>query len=162
MSRLNRDTYIAIFLLVAWCVFFWASFDIRQIDYGTMGAEVWPRGVLAILFCLTAIYLFQSIKAGPDETADEPFTVGAWLRKYQNPLWCYGLYFIFLLTLPVFGMLIGGIALVFCLLTVLGERTPRFLLIHAAVAVLSITGMWALFTFALGVILPQGMIFTTL
>lgn len=162
MSRINRDTYIAIFLMIAWCVFFWASFDIRQIDYGTMGAEVWPRGILVILFVLTGIYLFQSIKAGPDEAAAEPFSVGGWFRKYQNPLWCYALYFLFLLTLPVLGMLIGGIALVFCLLTVLGERTPRYLLLHAVIAVVSITGMWALFTYALGVILPQGEIFSIL
>ncbi|WNJ99479.1 tripartite tricarboxylate transporter TctB family protein [Thalassospiraceae bacterium LMO-JJ14] len=162
MSRINRDTFIAILLMIVWSVFFWASFDFRQIDYGTMGAEVWPRGILIILFVLTAVYLFQSIKAGPDAVADEPFTVRGWLRKYHNPLWCYALYFLFLLTLPVLGMLIGGVALVFCLLTVLGERTPRDLLIHAVIAVVSITGMWALFTYALGVILPQGMIFTTL
>jgi len=162
MSRINRDTVIALFLMITWAVFFWASFDIRQIDYGTMGAEVWPRGILVILIALTAVYLFQSIKAGPDAESDEPFSVKGWLQKYHNPLWCYALYFVFLLTLPVLGMLIGGIVLVFCLLTVLGNRSPRDLMIHAAIAVVSITGMWALFTYALGVILPQGIIFSTL
>jgi hypothetical protein len=162
MSRINRDTIIAILLLITWSVFMWASFDIRQIDYGTMGAEIWPRGILVMLYVLTTVYFIQSIKAGPDLAPDEPWTFRGWLRKYYNPLWCYALYLIFLLTLPVLGMLIGGIALVFCLLTVLGERTPRALVLHAVIAVVSITGMWALFTYALGVILPQGEIFTIL
>ncbi len=162
MSRLNRDTVIALFLMIMWSVFLWASFDIRQIDYGTMGADVWPRGIVLLLFILTAIYLFQSLRAGADETPDEPFTIKGWFVKYRNPLWCYALYFVFLLTLPYLGMLIGGVLLVFCLLTVLGGHTPRDIAIHAAIALISITGMWAIFTYALGVILPQGMIFTTL
>ncbi|MGY9014836.1 MAG: hypothetical protein ACKVG9_06025, partial [Rhodospirillales bacterium] len=51
-------------------------------------------------------------------------------------------------------------AFVFLTLTALGERTPRSLGIHAAIAIISITFMWSVFTFGLKVFLPQGIIFS--
>ena len=84
------------------------------------------------------------------------------LRKYRNPLWCYGLFLAFLLTLDYLGMLIGGVLFVFCLLTAVGGASKRNLIVHALIAVIMIGAMWALFTYALGVIFPQGEIFTTL
>ncbi len=160
MGRLNRDTIIAMFLLIVWSVFLWASFDIRIVEYGTMEANVWPKGVLAILYVLTAIYLFQSIREGAGPPPDEPFSIGRWLRTYRNPIWCFALYLVFLLTLPIFGMLIGGILLVFMLLNILGDRTPRDIAIHAVIAIVSIGGMWSIFTFALRVIMPPSMFFS--
>ena len=88
--------------------------------------------------------------------------MGGWLRHYRNPLWCYGIYFLFLATLPVLGSLIGGILLIFLLLSVIGGFGRRQLLLHGAVAVIAMGAMWSLFTFGLRVILPQGEIFTTL
>ena len=160
MGRLNRDTIIAMFLLIVWSVFLWASFDIRVVDYGTMEANVWPRGILAVLYVLTALYLLQSIRAGSDPEPSEPFTVVGWLKKYRNPIWCFALYLTFLLTLPIFGMLIGGILLVFMLLNILGDRTPRAIAIHAMIAVISIGGMWSVFTFGLRVLMPSSMFFS--
>ena len=85
MGSLNRDTIIAIFMMIFWSIFLWASFDIRIVEYGTMEADVWPRGVLIILYILTAIYLVQSLRAGPDAEPEEPFTVAGWLRKISQP-----------------------------------------------------------------------------
>ena len=56
----------------------------------------------------------------------------------------------------VLGMLIGGIGFVFLILTVLGERNLKHHARHAAIAVVTIGVMWALFTFGLNVILPEG------
>ena len=39
MMRLNKDACVAIFLLLACGVLFWASFDIRQPDYGVLMPE---------------------------------------------------------------------------------------------------------------------------
>jgi predicted membrane-bound spermidine synthase len=68
------------------------------------------------------------------------------------------LFLAFLLTIDFLGMLLGGIVFVFLALSVLGERTPKQLTIHALVAVISVGAMWAIFTFALRVILPEGTI----
>ena len=54
------------------------------------------------------------------------------------------------------GMLLGGMAFVFVTLSFLGPNERRSHLINAAVAVVTIGCMWLLFTYALGVILPQG------
>ena len=161
MTKLNRDTICAIVILMAGGVFFWATFYIKDMQYESLGSEVWPRVILVLLFILTLSYLLQSLKQGPDET-DEGTGTGllGWISRYQNALWCYALFAGFLFTLDFFGMLIGGALFVFLTLTALGDRSFRSHLIHAAIAIISITFMWSIFTFGLKVILPQGEIFT--
>jgi hypothetical protein len=155
VNVINRDTVIAVALLLFCGLFYAASFQIEQTNYGTIGAEVWPRLVLAVLFVLSTIYLFQSARKGPDEAADHE---AGFFSRYRNAILCYGLFLAFLLTIDFLGMLLGGIVFVFLALSVLGERTPKQLTIHALVAVISVGAMWAIFTFALRVILPEGTI----
>lgn len=156
MSRLNRDTIVAVFLLLFCGVFFAASFQIEQTSYGTIGAEVWPRLILALLVVLSTIYLFQSVRLAPESAGTRERQ--GFLARYRNAIWCYGLFLVFLLTLDIFGMLLGGILFVFAALTVLGERTSRMIAIHAVVAVVSVGAMWAIFTYALRVFLPEGIL----
>ena len=162
MERLNRDVIIAIILLAFCGVFFWASFDIRQPDYGVLLPSTWPRVILGVMTLLSFIYLLQSLKSDiePDQDKYGPglFEVKTWIRYWRNPLWCFGLFFAYLLTLPVLGMLIGSISFVFVLQGFLGGWDRRNLPMHAAVAFISVGGMWSLFTFGLGVLLPPGII----
>lgn len=162
MSRLNRDVYIAIVLLLLCGAFFAASFEIRDIDYGILMPAAWPRTILVVLTILSLIYLVQSLRRGAPAEAAEPFSVKSMLDRYRNPLWCYFLFLLFLLTLDYLGMLIGGVLFVFCLLTAIGGASKRNLISHALIAMIMVGAMWALFTYALGVIFPQGEIFTTL
>lgn len=155
VGAINRDTAVAVFLLLFSGVFYAASFQIEQTSYATIGAEVWPRLILAVLFVLSTIYLFQSVRMGGGETAKQE---AGFFARYRNAILCYGLFLAFLLTLDIFGMLLGGIAFVFLALSLLGERRPKQLAIHAGVAVVSVGAMWAIFTFALRVILPEGII----
>lgn len=164
MGRLNRDTYVAVFLLVVCGVLFWASFDIRQPDYGTLMPSTWPRIILAVLSLLSLIYLLQSLRVKPDE--DEKPTeaprepgIGGWLAYWRNPILCFVMFLLYLVALPVLGMLIGSMTFVFVLMGLLGGWGPRRLLVHAVVTVCTVGAMWALFTFGLGVMLPTGMIF---
>ena len=69
------------------------------------------------------------------------------------------MFFGFLASMPVLGMLIGGVTFVFLLMGLLGGWAPRQIVIHASVAIISVGSMWSLFTFGLGVMLPVGMIF---
>lgn len=172
MRRLNRDTICAIGVLVITGVFLHASLRIRDVDYGALKPAVWPQVILGALLVLGLIYLWQaltkgelgsaSMEGGKDAgTAEKDYGRGlmGWLRKYRNPLMCYALYLGFLLTLPWFGTLVGGILLVFLLLTVLGGWQPKQLLLHAIIAVVSIGAMWSLFTYGLNVLLPRGELF---
>jgi len=155
VGAINRDTAVAVFLLLFSGVFYAASFQIEQTSYATIGAEVWPRLILAVLFVLSTVYLFQSVRMGGGKAAKQE---AGFFARYRNAILCYGLFLAFLLTLDIFGMLLGGIAFVFLALSVLGERTPKQLAIHAGVAVVSVGAMWSIFTFALRVILPEGTI----
>ena len=157
MSAINRDTVVAVFLLLFCGVFFAASFQIEETSYATIGAEVWPRLILAVMFVLSTIYLFQSVRKGP---ADAGGPKAGFLSRYRNAILCYGLFLAFLLTLDILGMLLGGIAFVFLALTALGERSLKMLAIHALVAIVSVGVMWSIFTFALRVMLPPGIILT--
>ncbi len=154
MTRVNRDTVIAIALAAFSGAAFWTTFDIKTRDDGIMQATVWPRGILIFMIVLSLIYLVRSLRDASG--ASEAAGMAGWLRYYRNPIGCFLLYFVFLATLPYFGILIGGVLLVFLLLSLLGGLERQMLLRHGAIAVLSIGGMWAIFTFALKVILPAG------
>jgi hypothetical protein len=169
VKRLNADTVSAVFLLLLTGVFFAATFEIRETSYGQMGSEVWPRLVLILLGVLSATLLLRSVvspaqRAGSDgtEAARSGGGLAGWFARYRNAFICYGLFLLFLLTMPWLGMLIGGVLFVFLMLCALGGWQPRQLLIHALVAAASVGAMWAVFTFGLRVILPQGVIFSTL
>lgn len=169
MQRLNRDAVIAIVLLMACGILFWSTFSIRVPDYGQLKPSTWPRTVLVVLTVLCAIYLFQSLRTGvapkdeyddyDDGAARRPGLAG-WIAHWRNPLWCFGLFFVYLVTLPTLGSLIAGVVFVFTLMCVLGGWAPKRLVLHAAVALGTVGGMWSIFTYGLGVILPQGEIFS--
>lgn len=159
MNRLNRDSWVAIGLLLFTGFMFWASFDIRVPDYGVLAPSVWPQLILAGLGLLSLIYLIQSLRAGADEHADDdgrPKSISGYLSYWRNPIICFVLFAAYLSLLPWLGMLLDGILFVFVLLCALGGWSPRQLALHAAVAVIAVGGMWSLFTFGLNVLLPTG------
>lgn len=166
MSHISRDTIVAIVLLVLCGVFFHASFEIREPDYGVLPPSAWPRVIIAALTLLSFVYLVQSISAGrsqaPASDAEQPSSLAAFLAYWRNPIYCFVLFLAFLLALPTLGMLFGGMAFVFLLLNMLGGWAPKQLLLHAVIAVVAIGVMWSIFTFGLNVILPPGMFYNPL
>ncbi len=161
MGRLSKDALVAIFLLLFCGVFLTASFHIRETNYASLGAEVWPRIVLTVLTLLSMGYLAQSLRHhGGDDELPPRGALRSWLHRYQNAFWCFFWFGLFLLGLPYLGMLIGGCLFVYATLTSLGRRDWRGHGLHALIAVLSVGGMWALFTYGLNVFLPAGEIFS--
>lgn len=158
MKRLNRDTVTAVLLLLFCGLLYRQTFFVRKVPFSIMGSEVWPRVILTALFILLLIYLFKSLITPPKNTLDKrPLKV--WLEMYRNPLWCFGMFFLFLISLPYFGMLLSGILFVFITQTIIGSRDKRSLILHAMVAVGAVGGMWAVFRFGLGVVMPTGSLF---
>ncbi|MHA1529371.1 MAG: tripartite tricarboxylate transporter TctB family protein [Alphaproteobacteria bacterium] len=167
MTRVNRDTVVAILLLVGCGVLLNASFDIREPDYGQLSPAAWPRTIVGVLTFLSLIYLVQSIRRGvpsaPVEaegtTKTVPRGVGEWIAHWRNVFWVFALFLAYLLTMPWLGMLVGGMAFVFLLLNALGGWSAERLALHAVIAAISVGGMWSVFTFGLGVLLPRGEFF---
>lgn len=157
MRRISADVVIALLLLVICAVFFAETFTYQRVHLSIIGAKLWPRVVVAVLGILAALYLYQSLHAGASER-DTPWSLKAWVEENRNVIACFALYGLFLVTLPWLGMLLGGILFVFATLAAIGHNDLKNHLVHAAIAVVSIGLMWSVFTFALGVVLPEGVI----
>lgn len=160
--RINREAFIAVLLLLFSGVFYASTYTIRATSYATIGSEVWPRIVIVVLSVFTAVHLIASLRRTTPEAGNEtqPSSGGiaGFYATYRNPIWCFVVFAAFLWTLPYLGMLIGGVLFVFTLLTVLGDRDVKSLALHAVIAIGTVGAMWAVFTYALHVILPEGMI----
>ena len=155
---LNRDSIVAICLLVICGGLAMASLDIREPDYGQLSPATWPRIIVGVMTVLTVIFLVQSLRAGPNEPPDAPREpiggIAGFFGYWRNVLWCFVLFGAYLLAIPYAGILLGGTAFVFALLTALGGT--RNVLLHVVIAAVTVGGMWTIFTFALKVILPRG------
>lgn len=159
MKRLDANVVIALLLVTISTVLYVDTYFYNTVPGAIIGAKIWPRVVTIFLGGLSAIYLIQSLRAArPEPKPDDMSQIGftAWLALNRNVIGCFVLYGIFLFSLKWLGMLLGGMAFVFVTLTFLGPNERRSHLINAAVAVVTIGCMWLLFTYVLGVILPQG------
>ncbi|MBO6894820.1 MAG: tripartite tricarboxylate transporter TctB family protein [Roseibium sp.] len=150
---LNRDAFVAVFFLLLCAVMFVASFDLPPPMFGQMSPALWPRIILVPLALLSVLLLFQSQRNPAD---NEKTSFSDWIEFNKRPFVCFVLFFLFLVTMPVAGMLLGGLAYVFLTLSVLGGWKPRQLGLHAVISAVFVIGMWAVFTQALGVLLPEG------
>ncbi|MCB1739928.1 MAG: tripartite tricarboxylate transporter TctB family protein [Gammaproteobacteria bacterium] len=154
--RSATDVICALVLLAVGALFYWETYNIPQFDYASIGSEVWPRVILVPFLVLSVVYLVQSLRRGASRAQPVSGTIGERLARYRNPIGSFVIFMLFLLTLDYLGMLIGGILFVFVLLTYLGHHTPRWLFVHALISIGSVGIVWAVFTFALRVYLPQG------
>lgn len=154
--QLSRDAVIAIFLLGLCGVMYSATLDLPPPMFGQLSSALWPRMILSALALMSFILLIQSQLA--EKTERRRRGVLEWLVYYRSPIVCFALFFVFLITLPVLGMLIGGLLYVFLTLSVLGGWKPRQLVLHSLIALFFVVGMWAVFTQLLGVFLPEGTI----
>lgn len=163
MGTLSRDTIVSILLLLFCGFLIWAVTLIRDPQFGELSPAAWPKAATYVLTFFCLIYFAQSIFAGksdaPQSSTDRGTGLIGWLKYYFNPIACFALYFLFLYTLPFFGTLVGGVLLVFALLSLLGGVQPKQIALHALLAVVSVGAMWSLFTFVLRVLLPRGELF---
>ena len=151
---LNRDSIVAICLLVICGGLAWASLGIREPDYGVLSPATWPRVIVAVMALLSMIFLVQSLRAGPDAPREGFGGMAGFYGYWRNVIWCFVLFGAYLIAIPYVGILLGGMAFVFLLLTALGGM--RNTVLHVVIALVTVGGMWAVFTFALRVILPRG------
>lgn len=156
MSRVSRDVVVALVLIGLTLAFFWTTFDVRRAPFAAIGAEVWPRVILVPMFLLSVALLIKALREGDPPEKPDFASFRDWLIYYRNPIVCFGLFFVFLLGLRSLGILVAGMLFTFAMQAVLGHRSPGHFVMYAVVAVATVGGMWAVFTYGLGVQLPRG------
>lgn len=155
--QLNRDTAIAIVSLLICGALLVSTFQMPAPMFNQMPATLWPRMIIAPLALLSLILLARAQLAERDENAART-SLSEWFAYYRNPIICFVLFFLFLVSMPILGMLIGGLLYVFLTLSVLGGWSPQLMLRHGLITIFFVVGMWAIFTQLLGVFLPEGIL----
>ena len=151
----NRDSVVALCLIMASGGLMVASFDIREPDYGVLSPAAWPRLIIIIMGVLSVLYFVQSLRMPKTDTSNtQKKNLFEFVDYWRNVFAVFIIFAAYLLALPFLGMLIGNIAFSFVLLSVLGGWRP--FIVHGLVAVGTSGGMWLLFTYALEVFLPRG------
>ena len=155
--NINKDTIVAIFLLLFCGIMINNSFEIEDPGYQGMKASFWPTVILCLLSVMCLVMLIKSVVYKTDNNLDaiDENTSNIFF-KFKNALICFFMFVLFLTFLDYLGMLIGGILFVFGLLTLLGGTSPKKLFNHFIISIITIGIMWSIFTFGLKVILPEG------
>ena len=152
---LNRDSIVALCLILASAGLMVASFDIREPDYGQLSPATWPRLVIGIISLLSIIYFVQSMRVPPsDDSAAPKRSLVEFCLYWRNVVFVFLVFILYLLVLPSLGMLVGNVIFSIVLLTALGGFRSLFL--HIVISICTSGGMWLLFTHGLDVILPRG------
>ena len=151
----NRDSVVALCLIMASGGLMVASFDIREPDYGVLSPAAWPRLIIIIMGVLSVLYFVQSLRMPKTDTSNtQKKNLFEFMDYWRNVFAVFIIFAAYLVALPYLGMLIGNIAFSFVLLSVLGGWRP--FIVHGLVAIGTSGGMWLLFTYALEVFLPRG------
>ena len=151
----NRDSVVALCLIMASGGLMVASFDIREPDYGVLSPAAWPRLIIIIMGVLSVLYFVQSLRMPKTDTSNtQKKNLFEFMDYWRNVFAVFIIFAAYLVALPYLGMLIGNIAFSFVLLSVLGGWRP--FVMHGLVAIGTSGGMWLLFTYALEVFLPRG------
>ena len=151
----NRDSVVALCLIMASGGLMVASFDIREPDYGVLSPAAWPRLIIIIMGVLSVLYFVQSLRMPKTDTSNtQKKNLFEFMDYWRNVFAVFIIFAAYLVALPFLGMLIGNIAFSFVLLSVLGGWRP--FIMHGLVAIGTSGGMWLLFTYALEVFLPRG------
>ena len=155
--NINKDTIVAIFLLLFCGIMINNSFEIEDPGYQGMKASFWPTVILCLLSVMCLVMLIKSVVYKTDNNLDaiDENTTNIFF-KFKNALICFFMFVLFLTFLDYLGMLIGGVLFVFGLLTLLGGSSPKKLFNHFIISIITIGIMWSIFTFGLKVILPEG------
>ena len=151
----NRDSVVALCLIMASGGLMVASFDIREPDYGVLSPAAWPRLIITIMGVLSVLYFVQSLRMPKTDTSNtQKKNLFEFMDYWRNVFAVFIIFAAYLVMLPSLGMLIGNIAFSFVLLSLLGGWRP--FIMHGLVAIGTSGGMWLLFTYALEVFLPRG------
>jgi len=154
MSNRVTNIILAAFLLGLSALLFMQTFKVENFPGTRFGAEVWPRAIIICLSLLSLVLLLQSLKKS--NTRMSAVAVKELFERESIALSVFACFFCFLWLVPNLGAYPAGGLFVFALLTVLGAKTKRSVLLHLCIAVGASVVLWLLFSQVLKVIAPAG------
>ena len=105
----NRDSIIALILIMASGGLMLASFEIREPDYGVLSPAAWPRLIIVILGILSVLYFIQSLRMTKVENIDAPsHSLVSFFLYWRNVFSVFIIFAAYLILLPSLGMLVGN------------------------------------------------------
>ena len=98
---INRDSLVALFLILVSGSLMLASLDIREPDYGVLSPAAWPRLIIIILGGLSVVYLLQSIRMpNKAEDAAPRKSIGEFFLYWRNVIAVFSIFALYLIVLP--------------------------------------------------------------
>lgn len=154
MNRRHTDIALAMVLLLGSVLFYAETFQVRNFPGTRFGAEIWPRAILIAMGLLSLLLLIQGLRASP---ADKPGPgLSGLIAREGIALTVFACFCAFLLLVPRIGAYPAGALFVFAVLSALGPRNPRAVLLHLAIALGMTLVLWVIFSGILKVIVPSG------
>ena len=142
---INKDTIVAIFLLLFCGIMINSSFDIEDPGYQGMKASFWPTIVLCLLSVMSLFMLIKSMVSTTDNNLNsENINSQNIFLKFKNASICFLMFILFLAFLDYLAMLIGGVLFVFGLLTLLGGFEIKKIINHSTISIITIGIMWSI------------------
>jgi hypothetical protein len=97
----NRDSLVALCLILASGGLMLASFEIREPDYGVLSPAAWPRIIIIIIGGLSVIYLIQSFSTPQKDISPVPKkTLKGFVLYWRNVIAVFSIFALYLLALP--------------------------------------------------------------
>lgn len=138
-------------------VLFYQTTQIADFGFAQVGADVWPKFIIGVMFCLAslqiAIALLRPGPSGARATQCAEVDQGLWFWILV-PIVVFAAVSFFALAVPFIGFTLAGLAMVFGLLSAIGPKSPRALVMHGAIAGVAVGLVTFFFTGVMGVMLP--------
>lgn len=155
---MKREVLLGAATILFCAALFYEAALIPDYGFAQVGADVWPKiilGVVSVLALLQMVQGFYRPQATPASQAGQRNPRESWLFRAFVPFTVFAAVVLFAVFVPYIGFMLSGLIMVFMLLSIIGQKSPRTLLIHAVISVVSVLCVTVFFSEVMGVLLPE-------
>jgi hypothetical protein len=154
---LKREVLLGSATVILCGILFYETTLIADYGFAQVGADVWPRivlGVISVLAFLQIVQGFYQSRTTVAPATDPQHDGCGLLSGFYVPITVFTGVVLFALLVPFIGFILSGLLMVFGLLSLIGPKSPRSVLIHAGISLSSVLCVTVFFTQVMGVYLP--------
>ena len=161
---MGSDGIIGAFVILLSGWLYIAAGEIPHLPFLPLGAAFYPRVILAALGVLGALLIATDLRrtrrlGGQLRVQNLGARLKRWASHYRTILLCFGLFGLYVGTLPILGYLISTFLFVAVLQWLLGTRRVQTILAAVIVAASTSSGTYLIFEGYLRIFLPRGIVF---